>query len=182
MNTLKYISLTIIIVPLIYGCTKCTQYNLKDDSVVPIVFPYSDNQQVVFLKNKIDTIVFRGQGIQNSYYDECSDGFRKQKKSIIMKYSNSELFGIDIIAGRGNDEAGIDVTLNQEYFFNSTFFSTFQHGNMDSYIVNGIKYDTIGFYPVTIYKEQTIYDTIVFKPRLGFIKIVMDGSLYELIK
>ncbi|MFZ4798244.1 MAG: hypothetical protein ACOYMA_12180 [Bacteroidia bacterium] len=159
-----------------------TSTNYVDKGYVPEIIPYSDTSTRLFLKNGKDTLVFRSQGLKETFLDgstlesECPKDFKFQKFSLKMFASDTDFFDIFYYSSLYNVQM-VNVQINKYNTLNEILRYDFLHyyPPVLSQTVLNIKFDSI-----SIIENST---TVVYaKPKVGLIKIISAKNTYELIK
>ncbi|MFY7734727.1 MAG: hypothetical protein ACOVSR_14680 [Bacteroidia bacterium] len=188
MKNTKPLTILLFAILLINGCSKdgCPDSTPiekgVDKSYLPYIIPYSDTSTRLFLKNGIDTLVFKSQGLKETITNERAgegscDQYNLQKYSLKMAASDTDFFQINYYTIK-NGVSRVNFLINgvretKEYAYSS--FSDYYPPIINVNILNN-KYDTVMVLP-----EQRIREFII-KPKLGILKIKLDDNTYELIK
>jgi hypothetical protein len=187
MKKLKLLTSLLFIIFIINACSKgCpdgapTEKNV-DKTYLPYIIPYSDTSTRLFLKNEKDTLLFKSQGLKETYTTqgvaEVCDKYKLQKYSLKMAASDTDFFEVSFFAKENS-------SLNYgKYSFNYQFMSKeiFDDALVLYYppvikinILNTV-YDTVNVVPLK--PNGNIYS----KKDIGIIKIETSNSIYELIK
>ena len=188
METTKTFTSLLFIILIINACSKgCPEGDKPfdkgvDKSYLPYIIPYSDTSTRLFLKNGKDTLLFKSQGLKETFtvegVPEICDKYKLQQYSLKMAASDTDFFEVSFFAK-------VNSTLNYgKYNFNDQFMSKeIFDGALVLYyppvikinILNSV-YDTVNV--VSLKPNGNIYS----KKYIGIIKIETSNSIYELIK
>jgi hypothetical protein len=186
MRNLIYFTFLLIVIS--SGCNTCppsdegSTYNVNSN-YLPYIIPYTDTSKVRFLKNRKDTITFVSQGLHSTFIKEgiangnCAGTNHLQEVSLIMNSYENDFFEIAYSEGKSS-AYGVDIKINNSFFesYSKARFTSYYPLPILSYTVNNIKYDSI-----KILLNKYNNDTVIFKPKIGILKINTD-NIYEIIK
>ncbi|MCX6187547.1 MAG: hypothetical protein NTU43_11235 [Bacteroidetes bacterium] len=181
-----YLTTLLLLILFISNCDKCPDsgsgntHNVYPPDI-PIIFPYNDTSRVRFLKNGTDTIIFISQGLKSTYIKNgvangnCAGTDRLQQISLKMEKDGNESFEIIETSNSDNE---ILINVNNLFFgyYSSGQLASFYPLPLKSYLINSVKYDS-----VKILTKVGSNDTIIFKPKIGVLKIKSNNT-YEKIK
>jgi hypothetical protein len=194
MKTTKTFTSLLFIILIINACSKgCPEGDKPfdkgvDKTYLPYIIPYSDTSTRLFLKNGKDTLLFKSQGLKETFTiegaAEVCDKYKLQEYSLKMAASDTDFFGINYYSRwQGDPMVNFDIvngkdlitTDNYQYFYD--YFKTYIYvGPINKIIVLNIVYDS-----VNILKPYTNL-TIFTKPNIGILKIETSNNKYELIR
>ena len=188
---MKQITKLITIISLIGFISSCRQ-NCPDPSTkttyvdrgyLPYIIPYSDTSTRLFLKNGKDTLLFKSQGLKQSFDEgsttntgDCVELYKNENLSLRMAASDTDFFDIYYLA-KMDGVSVVKISINNRnttYGYSYLPFKNPIHPVNSVYVLN-IKYDTIVKLPEP--------DMEVFiKPRYSVLKLKTSRVTYELIK
>ncbi|MFZ4797268.1 MAG: hypothetical protein ACOYMA_07210 [Bacteroidia bacterium] len=187
---MKQITKLITIISLIAFFNSCspecpkhdTVTNYVDKGFLPFIMPYSDTSTRLFLKNGKDTLIFRSQGIKETFLDgstlesDCPKNFNLQQLSLLMLATDSDYFRINYYSNTFSDPR-VTMRINnqnttKEYSYES--FKYYYPPIVSLKVLNNL-YDTVRIL------KLNYPDSICLKPKIGIIKIKTTKVTYELI-
>ena len=189
MKKLIYIT---ILASIFCACNKdCERHNETRNvniSDLSYVIPYTDSSIVKFIKNGTDTLLYASQGLKETYTDSyesntrsggCGTNFKLQQYSLKMKHSDNEYFEI-IDYSKYNASDNISININNTVKFTQLYPQNYYgYGNaivVDTITINNFKYEKIS----KVFEDGDNYFLGVGK--IGIIKMVVKGNIYELVK
>jgi hypothetical protein len=186
--------LSLLFIGIISICSCCPNNdddnrNLKSDRISWAI-PYTEFQQLRFLKNGHDTILYKGQGF--NYYSKsyhassasgCSRKVNEQCVDYKMYHSDNEFFQISLVGQ--NFANSVYVVVNNSNMLVSGWGknertsadSIYQWNNFYTIDILGHTYDSL---QLSTNIENT--DSIIFRPDIGVIMMNVQGNRYELIR
>lgn len=113
MNFIKIVTMISLISFLNCCSPSCPKHdtvtNYVDQGYLPYIMPYSDTSTRLFLKNGKDTLVFRSQGIKETFFDgstlesDCPKDFNLQQFSLLMLATDTDYFRINYYSNTFSD-------------------------------------------------------------------------------
>ncbi|MFZ4799151.1 MAG: hypothetical protein ACOYMA_16745 [Bacteroidia bacterium] len=187
---MKQITKLITIISLIAFFNSCspecpkhdTVTNYVDKGYLPFIMPYSDTSTRLFLKNGKDTLLFKSQGIKETFLDgstlesDCPKNFNLQQLSLLMQATDSDYFRINYFA-KTTSRPRVIMRINKENTTEEYSYESFKYyyPPVINLKVLNTTYDTVNVF------EINSNDMICLKPRIGIIKIKTTKVTYELI-
>jgi hypothetical protein len=180
MKKLKLFTCLLFIILIINACSKgCpdgapTEKNV-DKTYLPYIIPYSDTSTRLFLKNGKDTLLFKSQGLKETYTTqgvaEVCDKYKLQQYSLKMAASDTDYFEVSYFA----------IINGIPSFLYAANFSKMNEVDFDflgwrSISVLNNNYDSVAF------NHNDYKDSVYSKSKIGAIRIKTGNNVYELIK
>ena len=159
------------------------QVNYVDKTYLPDIIPYSDTSTARFLKNGKDTLLFKSQGLKETFVggstldSDCPKNFSNQQLSLTMKASDTDYFEIRYFA-ISSGVPRVMVRINNRIETENYTFSAFRKPYPPILKVKILNQD----YDTVIKLPEVLIDEIYLKPKLGLLKVKTSKVLYELIK
>lgn len=186
MKKLVYIA---ILASIFYACNKDCENNNETfyvySSDLPFIIPYADTSRVKFIKNGTDTLTFISQGLKETYFDGyisntqsggCGTNAKYQQNSLKMRYSDNDFFEI-FVNPNEFEYRNIGLNVNKTNGkFTSTQFKSIYPLPIINYTINNLKYDSV---KVLLFSNS---DSIIFKRKVGILKMTISNDLYEIVK
>jgi hypothetical protein len=154
------------------------QVNYVDKTYLPDIIPYSDTSTALFLKNGKDTLLFKSQGLKETYVgsstldSDCPKNYSNQQYILTMKASDTDYFEIDY------NISYVQFKLVKRYISKNLHYRDFlkYYPPVLTQTVLNTKYDTLSLL------RNDLGLVVYAKPKLGVVKIVNANTTYELIK
>ncbi|MFZ4799147.1 MAG: hypothetical protein ACOYMA_16725 [Bacteroidia bacterium] len=184
MKTTKTFTSLLFIILIINACSKgCPEGDKPidkgvDKTYLAYIIPYSDTSTRLFLKNGKDTLLFKSQGLKETFTiegaAEICDKYKLQEYSLKMAASDTDFFEIKYYAIKTNipKASFIINSIEMNGMDDSRYLN---YTPWRSLVVLTNKYDSISI------SKNNYGDTIYSKQRLGVIRI-KSINIYELIK
>ncbi|MES2725474.1 MAG: hypothetical protein V4643_00135 [Bacteroidota bacterium] len=161
-----------------------TQTNYVNQDYLPYIIPYSDTSTAFFLKNGKDTLLFRSQGLKETFENgstlsgDCPKNYKSQQYSLKMAASDTDFFEIKYFADKDGLVPLVNIRTINFWTTNDLSYSTFKH-----FYPPIIKLKILDNYYDTVRVIKTnIVDSICLKPKFGYLKIKTANVIYEFIK
>jgi hypothetical protein len=195
MKKQLYFTTVLLLTILFYSsCKKCPDENnirntySVNQADLPIIIPYNDTSKVRFLKNGIDTLTFTSQGLKSTYTiqgfadGECAGKNKFQQCSLKMICNDDEFFETYYTFQTGLTIPIVKVNIN-----NNLFEKTINDNEMIAdyfirYYPPAFKFNLNGLVYDSITPMRNSYDSLIFKPKLGFIYFKINGNRYQIIR
>lgn len=181
----KTITYLLLIIFFFYGCSKCKETTGRTETVgrtdLPNLFPYVEGTGVKFLKNKIDTVIFKNLGLKTTYnytktQSDCPTIIPLEQKYmsfIDSNWGNSFYLNYYVSSSYFNY---FSITINNKVICNAIKGEYAPNQPVISTTILGKKYDT-----VSIWNNHNS-DSVIFKTiNYGVLKFTTNGNLFELI-
>jgi hypothetical protein len=191
MKAIKLSSLVIIIL-IMNSCFKecpegLSEHNEGLDKInLPYIIPYSDTSTMLFLKNGKDTLLFKSEGLKESYefaeFGEIGgcNKYKLQKFTLKMAASETDYISIHYYTGINWGPSvklffnlGESYKLTTEYSENNFIHYT-DYKIVKKNILNTM-YDSINSL------SDPNFEEIYFKPKIGLLKVKTSKFSLELI-
>ena len=160
-----------------------TKTTYVDRGYLPYIIPYSDTSTRLFLKNGKDTLLFKSQGLKQSFDEglttnmsNCTEGYKNEKLLLRMAASDTDFFDI-IYTAKMDGDSDVEISINNRTKTSAYSYLPFKnpiHPVNSVYVLN-IKYDTIVKLPEP---NMEVY----IKPKFSVLKLKTSEVTYELIK
>ncbi|MFZ4799149.1 MAG: hypothetical protein ACOYMA_16735 [Bacteroidia bacterium] len=188
---MKQITKLITIISLIGLTSSCskscpdpsTKTTYADRSYLPDIIPYSDTSTRLFLKNGKDTLLFKSQGLKQSFEEgstttmsECTEFYKNEVLRLSMAASDSDFF--DIIYNAKSDGVHyVYIGINNKTLTRAYGYSTFRkpYPPIINITILNNKYDTV--FQLADEKME-----VYIKPKFSVLKLRNSKVTYELIK
>ncbi len=152
------------------------------------IMPYKGRESLWFLKNRTDTVEFRGQGKEvfyttYEYYDgTCSIEYRMLHHRVQFKSPDQKKIIVEYY--RGSETSSIsdrfDITVNSNKVIEMSYAPLFVTST-PTYILNGIgrTYETwvIGKFQDTVYYNVATYDSTIYK----IVRLKSGNDIFEVL-
>ena len=134
---------------------------------------YQGNESLKFLHNKIDTQIFIGQGKKTYYTTDHSVSCPKDYEACTILFINKIT----------NDSFNylLENKRYQYYFRGYTFDSKILTPSISSLNVNNILYNYVTYFGMAGINTDTMSNYMAHAYQKGFIKIKLNGEIWELI-
>ena len=188
---MKQITKLFTIISLICFISSCRQ-NCPDPSTkttyvdrgyLPDIIPYSDTSTRLFLKNGKDTLLFKSQGLNQSFEEgsttntgDCVEHYKNENLRLRMAASDTDFFDI-IYSAKMGASSQVKISLNNKTITRGYLYFDFRkpYPPIVNVTVLNNKYDTV-FQLVDEYME------VYIKPKFNVLKLRSSEVTYELIK
>jgi hypothetical protein len=181
MKITKTFTSLLFIILIINACSKgCPEGDKPfdkgvDKSYLPYIIPYSDTSTRLFLKNGKDTLLFKSQGLKETFtvegVPEKCDKYKLQQYSLKMAASDTDFFEVKYFA---------IINGIPSFSYNSNYRK-----------MNEVDYDFLAWRSIRVLDNN--YDSVAFnhnkygdsvysKTKIGAIRIKSLNNVYELIK
>lgn len=159
-----------------------TQTNYVDQSYLPDIIPYGDTSTARFLRNGTNTLVFKSQGLKETFISgttlssDCPKNTKNQQFSLRMAASDTDFFDI-LFYAINTGVPRVKIKINNSVETNDYTFNSFRRYYPPILQVNILNhsYDTVMKLPETVINE------IYLKPKFGLLKVKTSSVMYELI-
>jgi hypothetical protein len=154
------------------------QIKYVNKTYLPDIIPYSDTSTARFLKNGKDTLLFKSQGLKETYVgsstldSDCPKNYSNQQFNLTMKASDTDFFEISYKIRY------VQFKLNNRYLSDDLNYQDFvrYYPPVLTQTVLNTKYDTVSVL------RNDVGLLVYAKPKLGIVKIINANTTYELIK
>ena len=160
-----------------------TKTSYVDRGYLPDIIPYSDTSTRLFLKNGKDTLLFKSQGLKQSFDEglttnisDCTEGYKNEKLLLRMAASDTDFFDI-IYSAKMGASSQVKISLNNKTITRGYLYFDFRkpYPPIVNITVLNNKYDTV-------FQLADEIMEVYIKPRLNVLKIRNSKVTYELIK
>ncbi|MES2725471.1 MAG: hypothetical protein V4643_00120 [Bacteroidota bacterium] len=159
-----------------------TATNYVDQAYLPDIIPYGDTSTARFLRNGTDTLVFKSQGLKETFISgttlssDCPKNTKNQQFSLRMAASDTDFFDI-LFYAINTGVPRVKIKINNSVETNDYTFNSFRRYYPPILQVNILNhsYDTVMKLPETVINE------FYLKPKFGLLKVKTSAVMYELI-
>jgi hypothetical protein len=187
MKTTKTFTSLLFIILIINACSKgCPEGDKPfdkgvDKSYLPYIIPYSDTSTRLFLKNGKDTLLFKSQGLKETFtvkgVPEICDKYKLQQYSLKMAASDTDFFEFKYLSLVNSSPRA-----QFEFYIGANYNKTYQSNNLYSYLkakkitILNTSYDSSYSLPDPNFEE------IYINLNVGLLKVKTSKYSLELIK
>ena len=160
-----------------------TKTSYVDRGYLPDIIPYSDTSTRLFLKNGKDTLLFKSQGLKQSFDEglttnisDCTEGYKNEKLLLRMAASDTDFFDI-IYYAKMNELYYVNISANNRTITRGYGYEIFRkpYPPVVNITVLNNKYDTV------LYLADENMEVYI-KPKFNVLKLRNSKVTYELIK